>query len=807
MKDKPEVFISYNFESSSTFVEELVKKIEEIGIKCFYSERDGDKKISGFEDPLVDAIDNCNVFLFILSQKSNESEHCQNEIKLAFDRVINKAPISIVVYALEKCNKGNFVRYYLCRFHEMNGVIPPQDKRMEELITKIKDKLNYIREYGVSEECSVVENIVYPTSSFLGRDNELELLKEKMCGKRNKTFVVGIGGIGKSELVKQFIINNRSLYDVVVWISFERNLEQTLANDNNLQIKGLSREEFKEESDKEYAQRKLNILKQITTKRVLLVIDNFDVEEDEMLDALLSCDFSLIFTTRYHNINDCSDIVDINSMEDEDLVRLFKINYKRDVSEDEQECIRKIIKLVDGHTLCINLISSSMTHNRIDPRRMLSILGNGEECENNYRGKLIVNNIYSALRKTFDESKLSEREVIYLKNLSLFPIDGVETEKFCEWAGFVNKEDSENCEQYEIAYGTIDKLVEKNWIIIDACSDKIHLHPLISELMQEKLEESEDDIMPLLKNIHDMCLHQLYYKYNEKIYHSSIADYISRHLPKSNSYYYEMIFASGLAFSDCSQTTKARVNFQYCYDHAMETDNKFRNFVRACHYLAQRELLDGHPDKCYDIGIKGYELFKDLDPKLWPDDSGAYCQNVLQRIGEGAKKLGNYEEALKYFKMAEEPCHRYSLTSMPNSSSKNIPHSLGWVYYQIADVLLLMNRLDECEKYINLSIKQFEEINDKWSRSNTLIIQARLYLLRKEFDKALIVNEESIDVLTEYSGKENIGELYMARGDIYYAKGDAKMAVDCYNKAIDLFEKKGFIHLLQEAKEKIADVV
>ena len=135
------------------------------------------------------------------------------------------------------------------------------------------------------------------------------------------------------------------------------------------------------------------------------------------------------------------------------------------------------------------------------------------------------------------------------------------------------------------------------------------------------------DIRNLLEKIYDICLHQVYYNYNEKLEHANIIEYISEHLPETNPMYYEIRFAKALAFSDSSQYKKAKIEFTY----SLENAKNFRDRMRACHYLAQREFLDGNSQKSYEIALKGYEEFKDLDPQKWPEDAGAYCANVLQR--------------------------------------------------------------------------------------------------------------------------------------------------------------------------------
>ena len=790
MSQEINVFISYNIDTTEKIVEDVVKRLESKGIRCFYAYRNCNTSDSGFEKVIPDAIDECKVFVFMLNERSNNSEHCFNEIKLAFDRIANHEKMSIIVYRLDECIKSKSIKYYLCRSHEMRGTVPPEEERVNELINRILLRLEKMPMYGELDDedffgCQLVGNIVYPDSSFVGRRKEIEFIDKQLSSNINKLFLIGMGGIGKSEIVKKYLSENQNKYAITIWIPFEKSLQNTLCDDSKLNIKGLSREEYKEDNDYEYAKRKLDLLKVISERDVLIVIDNFDVNDDELLEDFITGRYSVIFTTRNHQKRkDISQYV-VDKMQDEnDLIDLFKIGYKREINDTNIEGIRKIIKYLDGHTLSLRLISKIMQERRIKPDEMLEILQNNREGVVSESSQKAISEAYTSIKMAFSLSALTKEEIKLLKNLSLFSIDGIDVELFYEWCEF---------EDYDI----INNLVEKSWVINDVSTDIAHLHPLIAEIMHEKLGEDESDIKKLLDKVYDRCLHQVYYKYKEKAFDAKVVEYISEHLPESNSMYYNMRFAKGKAYSDISLFEKAKIEFEYCYKNA----KTFKDKMCACHFLSQNEMIRGNNEKCYAIAMEGYQEFKDIDPLTWPEDAGGYCQNVLQRIGEGAKYMGHLEEALMYFKMAEEPCHRYAL---PGTT---IYHSLGWVYYQISDVLYEMNRLDESEHYALLSKKSFEEGKEDWSYSFILSVLAKLYVEKKEFDKALEINKEAIDIRLEYDGKDSAGELYEKRGDIYLAMGLTDKAFECYDIAMASYiAKETSPKVLDEFKEKLAKI-
>lgn len=83
--DTREVFISY-----SRYDLEVVKEIKSViedlcGVKCWMDLKNIESGSSQFTQEIIDGIDNCNVFLFMLSEKSQESEFALLELNYAKD--------------------------------------------------------------------------------------------------------------------------------------------------------------------------------------------------------------------------------------------------------------------------------------------------------------------------------------------------------------------------------------------------------------------------------------------------------------------------------------------------------------------------------------------------------------------------------------------------------------------------------------------------------------------------------------------------------------------------------------------------
>ena len=56
------------------------------------------------------------------------------------------------------------------------------------------------------------------------------------------------------------------------------------------------------------------------------------------------------------------------------VIQLFATNYGRSLSMTDLELVRKILKLVDYHTITVELIAKQMRASFVKPAKMLSLL-------------------------------------------------------------------------------------------------------------------------------------------------------------------------------------------------------------------------------------------------------------------------------------------------------------------------------------------------------------------------------------------------------------------------------------------------
>jgi hypothetical protein len=111
---------------------------------------------------------------------------------------------------------------------------------------------------------------------FVGRGDELERL-EKLLGEVGKAFVTGMGGIGKTQLLLEYVYRHKGCYAKILWI--DGTLQSRLANSLAL-AKHVGVELEKEGADAEAENiRRIKDALERAEAPYLLVLDNVDEEE------------------------------------------------------------------------------------------------------------------------------------------------------------------------------------------------------------------------------------------------------------------------------------------------------------------------------------------------------------------------------------------------------------------------------------------------------------------------------------------------------------------------------------------------
>jgi len=781
---KREVFISYHTSSAADHVRKIAAALEGAGITCWYAPRDCGAQ---YASSIVQAIRQCKVFLMLLNEQSNISAHCLNEVNCAFERLKNHEEITLLPFRLDQCMLSDDVYYYLGRIHIMDGSLPPEIQRVQELVDRVltilgKEPVKYASiagEKGEEKTYSITGSIVYPDNRFVGRREELTAIRAKMTDNENKVFLVGMGGIGKSEIAKMYLKQHMTEYDVVVWMVFDTSLCHTIASDSILAIKGLSRQDYPEDDERAYFERKLRILKEIGDRRVLLVVDNFDMtESDPDLEAFCSGSYGVLFTTRYHQT--CGNIpeVEVHPMEDEaELLELFRTEYTTALDSKAVEDVKRIVKLLDGHTLSIRLVASAMQNRRIQPEKMLQMLRQGSEEMKKQNAKA-ADMIFGRLRQVFHIATLSEPEQYLLKNLSILSMQGISVETLFDWCGMDD-------------YDVIDELIRKSWVIHDPVNDEVHLHPLVADLMADTMKKDVACCEELVHNMCERCKINLT-SYGEKLKLFAHVGAASNRIVEESPLWKLLIETKAKLLWDLSDNMAAAEIYGMLMERETDPEQKltYHGKIAHCHNGI------GDAAGCLVIAREAYATVEGI-----PDDQLTHGQGVekvflLHRLAESLRDLGQYEESIRYARLAMPLSAKFARVS--------VQQSVGWTGYHLAKSLFYMGQADEAEAVLRQSLQLFEEDNDAWSSLYAMDLLGQVLSHKGEFEKALEYSDRAREILLPSYGEEHVdvGHNLYWRANIYRKMGEAQMAEKYYRQAVEIYRNKN-CHQKADKIEKI----
>ncbi len=791
--EKREVFISYHTSSSAEAVRKICAALEGAGITCWYAPRNVG---ANYAQSIVEAIRGCRVFLLILNEQSNLSAHVLNEINCAFDRFRNREDITLLPFRISECTLSDDVYYYLGRIHIMDGTMPPEVMRIQELVDRIcmhlsrepqKTLVLSHSEQNVvpmkkEQTYRITNSMVYPDKCFVGRETELKAIHEQMSGGENKLFLVGMGGIGKSEVAKMYLKRYASDYDVILWISFERSLEQTVIHDYRFQIDGMSRMDYPEDSDREYYERKMTILRRIADRRVLLVIDNYDVLDDPDLEDFCRGAYGVLFTTRFHPQSGSMSEVEIGAITDPtEQMNMFRTEYGRVLDKTGEEFVDQILKVLDGHPLSIRLVASAMKSRRISPDKMLMLLREGSVGMAAQNAKA-ADIIFGRLRQVFRLSTLTEEELFLLKNLSMISLRGIQVEQLYEWCG---------ADDFDV----IDTLIQRSWVIHNPATDVVHLHPLVADLMGELVAQDPESCQLLLENLVDACSYTEREAWERKLELYDYAQTAAERFPKNHSLYVLVVEAcAGIA----AQMARFK-DSEELYRKVLQLIEDPAKKPYLYHKISHAQVMGGDNAGAIKTALEGYEMMQQMDMHQLPVSESYMYKVLLQRLGEAYRELDEHDLAIQYGRKAVEVCDQFAF--------KDPEKSKGWAIYHLAHSLYRKGDLDESEFWLQKALELFESVEDRWSTAYVYQIRCKILIERGAYEQALENAHLAKEVLLTYYGSNHhaLGTNQEMCGDVYRAMKNKSKAMGCYEQAIEILAKYNRHKRVAEIREKMKE--
>ncbi len=332
---------------------------------------------------------------------------------------------------------------------------------------------------------------------FEGRDDVLNQIHYFFEEGNRVLFLRGIGGIGKSELAKQYAKRFATNFDHVIFVTYKSSLEKLFCEQTAIIIKNLN--PLQDEGDRAFFKRKLKILQALANERTLLILDNFDTDFDPDLEEFLNASYRVIITTR--NAHPAYPTITIRPIGIPEALRsIFEQNYRLDeadnphILDEDWVIIERIFAEVEYHTYAIELIAKQMRASRLSAQNILDSLTAGQfrtKITEPIQGTETEKTAFEHIRALFNISQLDAEEQKLMMYLSLMGTQGISASRFIEWSGLNS-------------YETLNRLLQRSWIRSDQ-DERFSLHPLVKEVVQDMTVPTTINCRQFLWNIAAFC--------------------------------------------------------------------------------------------------------------------------------------------------------------------------------------------------------------------------------------------------------------------------------------------------------------
>lgn len=352
--------------------------------------------------------------------------------------------------------------YYLDRYQDMQQVI-----RKLEMIEKLADTtIPYIR------------NTYIPRPRILtGRQDELKRLEQWAADEHSYLlFVTGMGGIGKTSLVQEYLAEHMLQFDVILSLNFRYSVRQTIADDSQFVINAVT--QSREENPDEYFVRKLAAARELTFgKSVIIVIDNFEGENLDGIEEVIKSGWKLIMITRRSMPEGEFSCLKVEALrEKKDLYAMFESHLRRAIEPREYPMLDRIIEKVQGHTLVLELIAKQTANS------FLSVSEAEKRMEKHGFSRIAPekisytkdftayhDTIQDMIQEIFLAADMTEEKKSILKGIGFFGTGGIPVNLFAFIYGLETKDE-------------INELEADGWLTTE--DHKIRMHPVITEVVK-----------------------------------------------------------------------------------------------------------------------------------------------------------------------------------------------------------------------------------------------------------------------------------------------------------------------------------
>ena len=660
-------------------------------------------------------------------------------------------------------------------------------------VTEAIEQLSRIEQFADVPVPFICCGYVTNAGVVAGRTEECDRIR-RWCQRDEKAlFVTGMGGIGKSTVVRKFAEENEESFDQIIYIQFRESIHETITDDGQFYVNGCEKED--EESTTDYFARKMKAVRKLTADtNTLFILDNFDGNITGEFAELLNVHWKMIVVTRSDMDGAGYTTEKIEALENrEDLYCLFESNMGRKLKREEFCKVDQLAEIVERHTLVLTLLAKQMNKSFLNIDEALKLVKEHgfsriapEKVDYMQDGIRYYEKISAIIRAVYDVSVLSETKRKYLKFISLFDIPGIEGK------------DIQAILQMD-SLDEINELKELGWI--ETVDNRIQMHPLLQETVhqmvwtEEYRRTAQDGMRTLLHELESMKENHTSSKRKRQVLHmaQSVLHYCGEdrklaeeniykdllletllHMPREQETY--IIQQADRIFKDSGYMNIEGI--MDLYDYVVYLICQKKEFSLAAEYIKQAKAFAIHWKTLYLLGRYYDMLGTFYDAVL----DGAYDSRD-GRKGEWVEKMLRASDLAGHYmkKSKNEKARNLSVKYILEKAVlliRNKPEKKSKIKS------LLLNAKKEMEKYSSLvdgEVRQTYEMTWAW------------YYTYCEADKRKILEHlrkaAKIEKQRSQSDLDKIDYFYIPAANMMLESGDMERTMCWLEKACDLCEK------------------
>lgn len=666
-------------------------------------------------------------------------------------------------------------------------------KRINTLIlTFTGRKYQFFRNYSTKYICGNAAMEIKKEIEKHGRVNELIELNQ-ILDNENEIMqpmiqINGIGGIGKSFLVKYYIHRHKQNYRTIAWITIGENSNFTDALLENRTLQASLNYELRTPDEiyirHQLAQQNIHSLTE-TNKKIdiekqkKVFLKKFNAEQiilrlktkyqkpgllvvdcDKQLDAIENMDilrlideirdkWSVVFISR-NKLSGINNSISLDGLDNKASFRLYKSTVENAVHSSE---LNDFFNLVRNHPLAIILAAKNVHENRTAINSIL------KHYQTQGLRKL---NVDTVLKYFLRISELNKYENLILSLFSLIPPKKYSVEALNELRfdkqkikqkGWIERWLSGEKIIEQNFPATLSKLTAKGWISYK------YKHYEIHPLMQEVIQENETGFINDCTVLSDLCT---------LLYENIDDEMVDGYLNTSPKVFEALEYADFLL----SHINKKRITeefsaFPLSMARTYQAVNDNAKAIKYYEYYVQIKKQQGYSDKGTDL-IDIYFTIIDLaeeaneeeifikyspfiDTTIQNNSSDYnYAARIYHRRGSLNIKHGNPKDALSDAKKA---LSYYTSVKIPekkeevliyNQNIAAIKNNIGCAYEKIGDIHYLKN----AKEYVEVAFYKYKELLDRntdimaWINCNMGVVEYKL----KRYNSAYKYFNEALDI-------------------------------------------------------------